>query len=236
MLVSYQATDIGLVRRTNEDSAAVFAPDYFVVADGMGGQAAGEVASQMLVQSLRRSLSNRDAVDAEGLEAALLEANQEILATAQQHPEYQGMGTTATLLHGEGNMAYWAHVGDSRLYLYREGSLRQVTKDHTYVERLKEEGQLTEAEARVHPQKNMLLRAVGVEDNLRVDTGSFELCAGDVILLATDGLMKHVEDESLAAFLDRPDEQVAARLVAQALSAGGTDNVTVVVVVKQDEA
>ena len=238
MLVSYEATDRGLVRAVNEDSAMAFEPAVFVVADGMGGEAAGEVASQMLVQVVRRELGVRAYIGREELEMALQAANQEILAVADGKPEYHGMGTTATLLHvdTEKKMAFWAHVGDSRLYLYRGAQMEQVTEDHSYVASLVAKGQITEAEARVHPKKNMLLRAVGVDRQLEIDTGSFELRAGDILLLATDGLMKQLDDERIASFLSAADEDIANRLVAEAVAAGGTDNVTVIVVVDKDEA
>ena len=185
----YEATDVGCVRPINEDSAAVFAPEVYVVADGMGGHAAGEVASHILVKSVRESLSGLPHIEEQDLREAIHRANHEILATVAQHPDCQGMGTTATMLHIEEGRAVWAHVGDSRLYLLRGESLQQVTRDHSYVEDLVEHGELTEAEARIHPQKNMLTRAVGVEESLEVDSGCFEVHLGDVLLLAPFGIL-----------------------------------------------
>ena len=227
----YEETDVGRVRPTNEDSAAVFEPEVYVVADGMGGHAAGEVASHILVKSVQSDLSGRQDIGEEELCAAIRHANHEILATVAENPDCQGMGTTATLLHiGEGR-AFWAHVGDSRLYLLRETRLSQITRDHSYVEDLVEHGEITEAEARNHPQKNMLTRAVGVEEELEVDSGCFEVTPGDILLLATDGLMNMVPEDRMIAILEQEQENPARALVDAALESGGRDNVTAVVVV-----
>lgn len=237
MLFFYLATDKGSVRPVNEDSAAAFEPHVYAVADGMGGQAAGEVASQLLVKVVRQELEGKASIDELQLQQAMLAANAEILHTARSFNGYQGMGTTATLLHVDdaAARASWAHVGDSRLYLCRKGVLSQITRDHSYVESLVAKGELTEAEARVHPQKNMLLRAVGVEEHLRVDTGSFPLQTGDILLLATDGLMKMVSDADISAVLTANEGDTARILVDRALEAGGRDNVTVIVVEAGDE-
>ncbi|MDD6119999.1 MAG: Stp1/IreP family PP2C-type Ser/Thr phosphatase [Selenomonadaceae bacterium] len=231
MLQVYQATDIGCVRATNEDSLAVFEPQVYVVADGMGGEAAGEVASRILTETLQQVLGQRETVDSQELAQAIQQGNAAILQCVQEHPEYQGMGTTATALHAEAGTAYWAHVGDSRLYLWRQGELRQITRDHSYVEDLVENGTLTPEEARVHPSKNMLTRAVGVAADLQVDEGTFALQPGDQLLLATDGLMKHVTDGEIAAALQQHTADPARQLVDMALNAGGSDNVTAIVVV-----
>jgi protein phosphatase len=144
------------------------------------------------------------------------------------------MGTTATLLHidEQDGQAYWAHVGDSRLYLLRSGTevLAQITRDHSYVEDLVREGTITPEEAKKHPQRNMLTRAVGVMENLEVDSGRLTIQDGDIFLLATDGLMKHVEDEAITRILREAVDNPAQALLNAALAAGGTDNITVVVV------
>ena len=140
------------------------------------------------------------------------------------------MGSTATVLHiDEGaGMAYYAHVGDSRLYLLRHGTFRQVSRDHSYVEELVARGQLSEAEAQHHPRKNLLLRAVGVEEYLHVDGDSFPLESGDRLLLATDGLTNMVEDGELASLLGGDFTGVAERMAERALAGGGSDNITVI--------
>ena len=234
----YYASDVGCVRSHNEDSClALPEKQLYAVADGMGGQAAGEVASSLLVEALREKLlSAEGSLGEEELRQAVLHANNSILGEVRLHPERRGMGTTATVLHLEEGLALWAHVGDSRLYLYREGSLRQITRDHSYVEGLVSRGELTEEEARNHPQRNMLLRAVGVEQGLQVDTGSFPLQQGDMLLLATDGLMNMVEEDAIVEILREAREHGAGQdparqLVQRALAAGGSDNVTVIVVV-----
>lgn len=229
----YKATDVGLVRKGNEDNFAVFDTVY-AVADGMGGEAAGEVASQMLVDTVQQALYGREHIDAGAMQSAILAANDAIRDYVREHPGCEGMGTTATMLHvdeGRGK-AYWAHVGDSRLYLLRQGSgqLEQLTQDHSYVEDLVREGTITREEAKNHPQRNMLTRAVGAMENLVVDTGELAVTNGDTLLLATDGLMKHMTDEEIARQLCQGKDDPAHSLVEQALNAGGRDNVTVVVV------
>lgn len=238
MTKSYWASDIGCVRAHNEDSCLVLEEKLlYAVADGMGGQAAGEVASSLLTSVLREDLSPLASFGEEELRQAVLHANERILKEAEENPCRKGMGTTVTALKIDEGCALWAHVGDSRLYLYRENQLHQVTRDHSYVESLVSQGSLTEEEARNHPQKNMLLRAVGVERGLTVDTGSFVLQTGDMLILATDGLMNMVEDMDIARELEQARSQqdgtgnLASTLVQKALAAGGTDNVTVIAVV-----
>ena len=234
MIQVYQATDVGRVRRGNEDSVVVFEPSVYVVADGMGGEAAGEVASHLLVDTVRQTLAgSRDIVE-NSLRQAVLAANDVILTCVAETPAYQGMGTTATLLHidEDERQACWAHVGDSRLYLLRDGAaLQRVTRDHSYVEDLVAQGSITEDEAKVHPRRNLLTRAVGVDRDLSVDTGRLALKGGDVLLLATDGLMKHVSDEEIAELLLAENANPAQTLIQRALDAGGSDNITAVVVV-----
>ena len=181
MIQVYQATDVGRVRQGNEDSVVVFEPSVYVVADGMGGEAAGEVASHLLVDTVRQTLAgSRDIVE-DSLRQAVLAANDVILTCVAETPAYQGMGTTATLLHidEDERQACWAHVGDSRLYLLRDGAaLQRVTRDHSYVEDLVAQGSITEDEAKVHPRRNLLTRAVGVDRDLSVDTGRLALKIG----------------------------------------------------------
>ena len=231
MIQVYEATDVGLVRPRNEDCAVVFEPSTYVVADGMGGHVAGEVASHLLTDTVRRQLSGAAAIGEDELRQAVLAGNRAILDCEKENPDYRGMGTTATVLHLDGDEAYWAHVGDSRLYLLRGDSLQQVTRDHSYVEDLVVEGTITEAEARVHPKRNYLTRAVGVEDVLEVDTGHFPVQQQDILLLATDGLMKAVDDAEIARILRADAHDPAAELIQQALAGGGRDNITAIVVV-----
>jgi protein phosphatase len=231
----YEATDVGLVRKGNEDNLVVLAkPHIYAVADGMGGEAAGEVASQMLVDTVQEWLSGREVVEEDDLCQAVINANKAIRNYVLEHPGCEGMGTTATLLHidDKSSCGRWAHVGDSRLYVLRQDSqiLEQITQDHSYVEDLVREGTITPEEAKSHPQRNMLTRAVGAMENLVVDSGCVTAHAGDIFLLATDGLMKHVADEEIVHLLRAGQENPAKALLNAALSAGGTDNVTAVVV------
>lgn len=231
MIQVFEATDRGLVRSGNEDSAAVFEPSIYVVADGMGGHAAGEVASSLLTDTVCRQLADAAVIGENELRQAVLAGNQAILDCEAENPDYKGMGTTATVLHITGNEAVWAHVGDSRLYLLREDAMQQITRDHSYVEDLVAEGTITEAEARIHPQRNLLTRAVGVDPVLFVDTGRFALKPHDILLLATDGLMKLVGDEEIVKVLKTGRADPAAELIQRALKAGGSDNITAIVVV-----
>lgn len=236
MIQVYEATDVGRVRPVNEDSEAAFEPCVCVVADGMGGAAAGEVASQILIKSARERLYAKNSITETDLAEAIRTANAEILENARLYPERKGMGTTATILHVSEpqGRAYWAHVGDSRLYCLRDGALTQVTRDHSYVEDLVANGTITEEEARVHPQKNVLTRAVGVVPEVEVDTGAFPVKDGDIFLLATDGLMKMMEDGEIADMLGThrgSGENLAQMLINHALDVGGVDNVTAIVVV-----
>lgn len=222
------ASDIGCVRTSNEDSFGVF-DGVYVVADGLGGHAAGEVASRMVVAAVEE-LSRRGAGDTSSLIAAVQEANACVHRAAGENPAYEGMGSTATVLRiDEGaGMAYYAHVGDSRLYLLRSGILRQVSRDHSYVEELVAQGKISEDEAQHHPRKNLLMRAVGVDSEIAVDGDAFPLAAGDRFLLATDGLTNMVVDEELQAILTGDIADAAERMVQRAVAAGGRDNITAI--------
>ena len=226
----FQATHVGKVRQNNEDSLIVIEPETFVVADGMGGQAAGEIASQLLVETVKNFLSKTPATwDEKILSQAILSANKVILNVARQNPEYQGMGTTATILYLNGGQAYFAHVGDSRLYQLRNNFFKQITEDHSYVETLVRSGDLTPEQARVHPLKNVLTQAVGVIDEIYIDAANFPVEFGDIFLLCTDGLTNMVDDETIAKILQTAQNPADA-LIEAALAAGGKDNVSVIVV------
>ncbi|MBE8952035.1 MAG: Stp1/IreP family PP2C-type Ser/Thr phosphatase [Quinella sp. 1Q7] len=225
----FQATHVGKIRRNNEDSLTVIEPQTFVVADGMGGAQAGEVASQLLVEVVKIVLAEIPAPwDEKILSRAILAANEKILDTARQNAEYRGMGTTATILSLNGAQGYFAHVGDSRLYLLRSGTLRQLTEDHSYVETLVRRGELSAEAARTHPMKNVLTQAVGAMDDIQVDAGNFPVQGGDIFLLCTDGLTNMVDDATIAKILQTA-ENPADVLIDAALAAGGRDNVTVIV-------
>ena len=230
MIEVSSASDIGRVRTSNEDSYGVFSPAVYVVADGLGGHAAGEVASRMVVAAVHDMANEGQEIDTASLQSAILRANQQVLNASVRNASYEGMGSTATVLHIDesAGIAYYAHVGDSRLYLLRQGIFRQVSRDHSYVEELVARGELSEEEAQHHPRKNLLLRAVGIEERLHVDGDTFPLAAGDRLLLATDGLTNMVNDDELAALLGGSFADVAERMVERALAGGGSDNITAI--------
>ena len=227
------ATHTGMVRDENED-AYVAENKVFGVADGMGGHQAGEVASAIAATILRDRLPNGASVDL--MVAAVVEANSAIFQAAHSHAEQRGMGTTLTTLAlvpvSTPARVVIANVGDSRTYLLRNGRLRRVTVDHSYVQELVNTGHITENEARSHPRRNIVTRALGIEPTVKVDTWVQPLAAGDRFVLCSDGLVDEVDDEAIARVLgENPDAQSAAdALVAVANSNGGRDNVTVIVV------
>jgi protein phosphatase len=233
------ATDIGRVRQGNEDS--FYADDeanVFVVADGMGGHAAGEVAAQIAASRVGEALSGAIRTQlaaelAQTLEAAIAEANRRILSRAQDDPDCYGMGTTITALCVLPDASFLiGHVGDSRAYRLRGGSLKRITKDHTLVQQEVDRGTLTDEQARVHPRSNVLTRALGIPGGFATDLYEGTLEAGDRVLLATDGLSAMLADAEieriLAAALDV--EATAGQLVERANAAGGLDNTTVIVI------
>lgn len=233
------ATDTGRVRKHNEDSSFVGA-NVFVVADGMGGHAAGDVASALAVARLGRL----DAVklDPETLRAQLAFANTDILDAARSDPQQKGMGTTVAGL-GLTSIAGTCHwlafnVGDCRVYRYGSGELVQLTVDHTEVAELIAAGSLTAEQARVHPRRNVVTRALGAEPAPQADVWIVPAAGGERFVVCSDGLPLEVADAQLAATLDAVPEasSAAAALVDLAIAAGGRDNVTVIVVdaVEQD--
>jgi protein phosphatase len=224
---------VGKVRSSNQDQLLVADP-LFAVADGMGGHAAGEVASLTAVESLRSAFNRGDG--AAGLVAAAEAANRSVWERAQTDPELRGMGTTLVAMalvdaDGEDRLAI-VNVGDSRVYLLRNGELEQVTTDHSLVQELIDVGQLSEAEADNHPQRHVLTRALGIDPEVDVDEIQVLPVKGDRYLLCSDGLPREISDDQVASILRRfADPKDAAReLVAQARARGGNDNITVVVV------
>ncbi len=225
-------TDTGRQRRDNEDSAYVRVP-LFVVADGMGGAQAGEVASALAVEEFRRGLPDAggdDQTTEQRLAARVQTANRRIYETAQTERDQSGMGTTLTAVYLDGPDLVIAHVGDSRAYLLRDAELTRLTHDHSLVEELMRRGKLTPEQAAEHPQRSIITRALGIEPDVEVDTWSYPARAGDVVLLCSDGLTSMI-DESLVAQVLRstPDlERAGEQLIHEANEAGGRDNITVI--------
>lgn len=235
-LRSGSATHEGQLRSQNEDHAHA-GGGLFVVADGMGGHLAGEVASEMAVSRLETRLP--DGVDntLEDLVSAIGEANIEIYNGSTTKPEQAGMGTTITAIALiadpiDGQVLGIANVGDSRSYVFRHGRLRQVTVDHSFVQELVAEGAITRAEARVHPRRNIVTRALGIEPGVRVDSWTMPIIRGDRFVLCSDGLVDEIDDDAITDVIKaHPDDPAAAAqaLVDAANAAGGRDNITVVV-------
>ncbi len=228
MAEHWSGTDTGLQRRANEDSLLVRSP-LFVVADGMGGAQAGEVASRVAVDTFNGGLT--DSSDPEGsLAAQVTQANTHINELSHQRPEHAGMGTTITVLYvGEQEVSV-AHVGDSRAYCLRDGELLRLTDDHSLVDELIRQGRLTPEEAEEHPQRSVITRALGPESTVEVDVRSIRGRPGDIYLLCSDGLTTMTgEDVLLQELTTHPRLRDAGEaLIAAANAAGGKDNITVV--------
>ncbi len=224
----YTGTDTGLQRRANEDSLLARSP-LFVVADGMGGAQAGEVASRIAVESFQEGLGDPELPE-ERLAEGALAANARIHELSQSNAEHAGMGTTLTAVYVGAEEVAIAHVGDSRAYCMRDGELLRLTDDHSLVDELIREGRLTPEEAEDHPQRSIITRALGPEETVEVDTRSFRARPGDVYLLCSDGLTSMVPEARLAEILgERPRLRDAGEtLIAEANRAGGRDNITVI--------
>jgi protein phosphatase len=231
------ATHEGQLRAQNEDHHHA-GDGLFVVADGMGGHLAGEVASEMAVQLLAERLRPESPSTLDDLVAAITEANVEIYNGSIDNPDQAGMGTTVTSIAvvddpHDGEVFGVANVGDSRGYVLRHGRLRQITIDHSFVQELVAEGAITRAEARTHPRRNIVTRALGIEPVVRVDSWTMPVIRGDRLVLCSDGLVDEITDEAITEVLEaHPDDPDAAAqgLVDAANDAGGRDNITVVIV------
>ncbi len=222
-------TDIGCVRDQNEDSLVV-APPLYVVADGMGGHEAGEVASEMAVNIIRDLAPEHPDPDALG--EAVQSANLEIINAGNNSIEKKGMGTTCTAAMVEGNKLVIAQVGDSRAYLMHKGSLSQLTRDHSYMAELIDKGEITPQEARSHPKRSKITRVLGYDVGMIPDLYEINVEAGDRLLLCSDGLSSMIEDKEIADIMMRhaDPQRCAIGLVNAAIAAGGHDNVTTIVV------
>ncbi len=226
------ATDAGLVRETNQD--AIFVDDALaIVADGMGGHAAGEVASAMTVDAIYRGFQERSTI--EGLLSAVETANRDVLSDARANPERFGMGTTVIVVGLTHDLTgvitpTMLHVGDSRAYQLRDGALRQLSADHSVAEEWVRMGRLTPEEALTHPRRHQLTRAIGVDDNVEIDVLSLHVQAGDRVLLCSDGLSNELAPEQLAELASGPGslDDAVVNMVSAAKNAGGRDNISVV--------
>jgi protein phosphatase len=255
---SYGLSDVGLIRKNNEDSFLIATPtsDFanqnpaelngimpengtmFIVADGMGGAQAGEVASRMAVDTVARNfinaLNKKDSLDQQTLISALTETiqetNQLIFREGQKNSECNGMGTTLTAAMVYGTTIFFAQLGDSRAYLARKGVISQMTKDQSLVAQMVASGSLTPEEAKNHPQRNVILQALGIQSQVDVAISLAELRRGDQIVLCSDGLSGKVDAEEIKEFLERFEPKAACQgLVRMARERGGEDNITVIV-------
>ena len=235
------ATDVGRVRTNNQDSYLAD-EDVWAVADGMGGHRGGEVASHIAIDVLSSSYEH---ASLEGLREAARVANDAVFHQAADDPELRGMGTTLVAVapvdteDGETSLG-WVNIGDSRLYRLRDGELEQISQDHSLVEEMVRDGRISPDEARHHPQRNILTRALGIDAQAIIDTGTIDPYDGDRFLLCSDGLFNEVDEGRMAATLRRLADagEAAHELVRLALEGGGRDNITVVVVdvVDDDDA
>ena len=232
-----KATNVGMIRPGNEDAFYTDAADgLFIVADGMGGHAAGEIASEMAVTILARELKPVHQIDdavVGTVSRALKQANSEIFQRTIAEVDKQGMGTTASLLIMRDGKYLIGQVGDSRVYLLREGTLTQLTKDHSYVQEQVDAGFLTPEQARYHPYSNVITRCVGASADVEPDTYAGDVRSGDTFLVASDGLTGMVDDRRLQTLLQNKvasAQRVVDSLIAEANGRGGLDNITANVV------
>lgn len=234
---------IGRVRQKNEDACGHFEPRdekeqqekgwLFLVADGMGGHRGGEIASELAVEAIRSYYYSTNGGDRAGvLKAALNDANRQIYDKSATDLTLAGMGTTCTAVAVHAGNAYFAHVGDSRAYVFRDGNLEQITRDHSLVGEMVRSGIISDEDARNHPKRNVITRSLGVQETITADTprSPFELRADDALVLCTDGLTAYVGDQELANALTTTGPSAACTsLVNAANERGGKDNITLMV-------
>jgi protein phosphatase len=234
-------TDVGLVRSENQDFGTYTtsseeqdshaAGRLLVVADGMGGHRGGATASRLAGETVKAQFLGSETTDvATALRESLVRANARIYSEAHSNPELRGMGTTTSALAIRGEHAWIAHVGDSRIYLVRDDTIRQLTEDHSLVATMVREGLLTPQEAEVHPRRNVLQRSMGVSDDVEIDIrGPFQLREGDTFILCSDGLHGLVKEQELKEIAHGTIEDAADEFLRRALQRGAPDNVTVIV-------
>lgn len=235
-------TDKGMVRNNNEDYVLNFSTkkyDLFIVADGMGGHNGGEIASKLAAVTVREFIYEQYGVyenKEELIRDGILKANAAVFEKQAESSELKGMGTTVTccLLELPQKQLYFGHVGDSRAYLIHSTGIEMITKDHSYVQELVRNGTITEEEARTHPQRNLIMRAVGTEDVIEVDTGSMQLKTVDILLICSDGLTLYVEDDELLSVVAARKEESAEALVQLANERGGNDNISIIIAGMED--
>ena len=232
---SFAVKHRGLVKKDNQDLFLVKKFDdgciLLAVADGLGGMVGGKRAAETAKECLKNFNPECQAVEAH-IEELMQEANRRIMETVEKEPNLEGMGTTLTAACVRNGTVCWAHVGDSRLYLFRGDELRQITEDDTMAGFLLSEGELTKEEARIHPGNKLVFQCIGGSGEFEADTGNFKVEAGDLLLFSTDGLHDEVPEEEIVSALrsDKDLEEKTDDLLSAALAAGGKDNIAVVMV------
>jgi len=224
---SVARSDVGLVRNTNED-AGLAHPRILAVADGMGGHAAGEVASSTVISALLNNLT--DEISENWITTTILLGSKKVAEEIKHDAEKQGMGTTLSLIASTGEKAIIGHVGDTRIYVFENDNLEQLTQDHTYVQELVDRGEISQDEALIHPRRNLLMRAIDGSRSIDIDVFEIPLRLGQRFLVCSDGLAGVISDVEIATSLQIEDlTLVVETLVQKALDNGAPDNVTVVV-------
>lgn len=231
-------SNTGVIRDNNEDACFVIpSHNVYVVADGVGGNNAGEIASRTCVRGVAEYVAAEaveDCVDDQAIyeyfSRCLALVNDQIYQMGQKHKENKGMATTVVIAYIRDNTAYVVNVGDSRAYLFRGGQISQITEDHTYVNELLRSGVITTEEAETHSHKNVITRAVGAEPEVKADFFQTALEKNDILMLCSDGLYGEVEEQKLVEILDKKNTMsgTCSRLVDEAIRCGGRDNITVV--------
>ena len=241
MIKAYAKSDKGNVRETNEDyfyiSNSLDQIQLFLLADGMGGYNGGEIASQLAIQTAKNYIENnfkdiekdRDSI-IQLLGSSMEYANMVVYEKAKENPELQGMGTTLEICLIYNNKAYIGHVGDSRIYRVRKQFIRKLTQDHSYVQKLVKEGTITKEQAEHHPQKNMLMKALGCNAFVEPDVMVKGFLKDDILIMCSDGLSNMVEQQTIYEMSSKNIEQATKDLVQLAKDRGGYDNITVVII------
>ena len=234
---TFSKTDIGMVREVNQDYVFTTEapignlPNLLVVADGMGGHRAGEYASRLTVEVVKQELAQSTEASPEAMmKSAIVRANERVIEEARQDVQLKGMGTTLVMATVIERTLYFANVGDSRLYLLNE-DIRQLSKDHSLVQEMVRLGGLNREEAKHHPDRNIITRAIGAEEKVQIDFFEYRLKKGDIILMCTDGLSNMVEDEEILHIVKCSRDVVEAveQLIERAKEHGGSDNIGVIV-------
>ena len=227
-------SDPGKIRNKNEDNYSIRQKPYpiLAVADGMGGHAAGDVASSIVIDMVEKYEFPENNIDNNVMKDIVNLANKEVIKKGENNPEYQGMGTTLSVGAIVDQKLYYGHVGDSRIYLHRNESLQKISADDSLVAQMLESGEISKQEAFQHPRSNVLTQAIGLEENLDIETGNLELNSDDLLLFCTDGLTDMIPENKIETIISglnkKQVEKVCEHLLENALAAGGSDNITIV--------